>query len=65
MKKYLLLGVFASAFALYSCGGEQREKTEVLSTDTVGVEYEVEQTVKEKTVEVDTSTETYEVEKGQ
>lgn len=65
MKKYLLLGVLASAFALYSCGGDQREKTEVLSTDTVGVEYEVEQTVKEKTVEVDTSTESKTIERGE
>ncbi len=68
MKKLIALTLLAGSFFFASCDGKKTSETteneEVVDTDTVSTEHEVEQTVVERdtTVDVDTTTETKTVE---
>lgn len=64
MKKWLGLGILGLLFTFTSCE-EKRTTEQVIGTDTTGVEYEVEKTVKEKEVDVDTVTKSETIEKDQ
>lgn len=64
MKKWVGFTLFSLAVVFTACDqGTTREEQSVIETDTVGMEYEVEKTVKEKTVDVDTTTETETIER--
>ncbi|HEY8402826.1 MAG TPA: hypothetical protein VIK89_16280 [Cytophagaceae bacterium] len=68
MKKLLVFLFVGGMISFSACQEGQNEmtQTEVLERDTTGVEYQVEETAKETTVDVDTTTqtETKEVEEG-
>lgn len=56
--------IFSMLLTFFVAGCEQKKTQEtVLDTDTTGVEYKVEQEVKETTVDVDTTTKTKTIEK--
>ena len=62
MRNWLGIAVVGLMFSFASC--EQNKTSEqVIGTDTTGVEYEVEKTVKQREVDVDTVTETESFEK--
>lgn len=65
MKKLFVYLLIGGGFMIASCnGGNERVEQEVIGTDTVGAEYEVEKQVQERIVEVDTITEDTTIERN-